>query len=82
LPDNGLHIYYNIRSLVEKSSNSPDGFPWTLPANKDSQYEYGKGTLPRADELFDRGVGMPVHSCLSEEQENDYVQLCRQAYLK
>jgi dTDP-4-amino-4,6-dideoxygalactose transaminase len=82
LPDNGLHIYYNIRSLVEKSSNSPDGFPWTLPANKESQYEYGKGTLPRADALIARGVVMPVHSCLSEEQEADYVKLCRQAWLE
>lgn len=82
LPDNGLHIYYNIRSLGDKSSNSPDGFPWTLPANKESQYEYGKGALPRSDELLGRAVVMPVYSSLSEEQEKDYVQLFQQAYLK
>ena len=31
LPDYGLHVYYNVKALVEKCSNSTDGFPWTHP---------------------------------------------------
>jgi len=40
--------------LVEKHSNSPDGFPWTLEANKESVYNYNRGTLPRSDDLMEK----------------------------
>ncbi|MBI2437491.1 MAG: DegT/DnrJ/EryC1/StrS family aminotransferase, partial [Lentisphaerae bacterium] len=36
--DFGMHVYSNIHSLVRKHSNSFDGFPWTLEANKLSVY--------------------------------------------
>lgn len=79
LPDYGLHVYYNIRALVDKTSNSPDGFPWTHPANRDGTYEYGRGALPYTDEVLDRSVVLPVPSCLTEEQEQLFVALFRQA---
>lgn len=80
LPDYGLHIYYNILSLVNKTSNSPDGFPWTHPMNEKSRYTYSKGALPRTDDLLERSVVLPVPSCLTEEQERSYVDLFRKAY--
>ena len=77
LPDYGLHIYYNIQALVRKTSNSPDGYPWTHPKNQDSDYNYAKGALSKADDLFERSVIIPIASCLTEEQENLFVDLFR-----
>jgi len=75
----GLHIYSNIRALVEKRSNSPDGFPWTHPANSGSQYDYGPGALPRTDDLFVRGVVVAVPSRLTEEDERAFIAAFRDA---
>jgi 8-amino-3,8-dideoxy-alpha-D-manno-octulosonate transaminase len=80
LPDYGLHVYSNILALVKKSSNSPDGFPWTHPKNTDSEYGYGKGALPETDALLARSVVLPVPSCLSREQEEEFAALFRKAW--
>ncbi len=65
----GLHIYYNIPSLVDKVPLSDAGNPWNLAENAESEYNYDKGTCPHSDALFARSVLVPVPSCLTAEQE-------------
>jgi len=81
LSDYGLHIYHNIRSLVERIPLSPAGNPWSLPQNADSVFEYAKGTCPTSDDLFDRSVIITVPSRLTVEQERQMAQTIRNAIL-
>lgn len=69
LADYGLHIYYNIKSLVSKLPLSPAGDPWNHAANRNSIYSYEKGACPQSDRLFARSVLIPVPSCLNPDQE-------------
>ncbi|NLX03799.1 MAG: DegT/DnrJ/EryC1/StrS family aminotransferase [Phycisphaerae bacterium] len=69
IADYGLHIYYNIPSLVGKVPLSSAGNPWSLPQNAESRYDYGQGACPRSDELFTRAVLVPIPSKLTAEQE-------------
>ena len=71
--DFGMHVYSNIHSLVGKHSNSPDGFPWTLEANKRSVYDYGKGALPRSDDLMGRSIILPVPSVMTKQDVQDVI---------
>lgn len=79
MPDYGLHVYYNIKALVEKRSNSPDGYPWTHPANAPLARDYAKGALPRTDALLDVAVSLPVPSIMDEQLERQYIDLFRKA---
>ncbi len=79
LPDYGLHVYYNVRALVEKRSNSADGFPWSHPSNAALVRDYRRGALPRTDDLLARSVVLPVPSRLTPQQEDDYVAVFRKA---
>ncbi len=79
LAEYGLHVYSNVRALAEKQSNSPDGFPWSHPANARSNYNYGRGALPRTDDLLDRSVIVPVPSCLSSRDEADMIAIIKRA---
>jgi 8-amino-3,8-dideoxy-alpha-D-manno-octulosonate transaminase len=69
----GLHIYYNITSLVNKTSVSADGYPWTHPLNKSADYAYGKGTLKNLDDLVSRSSIMAVPLILTQKDINDIV---------
>jgi 8-amino-3,8-dideoxy-alpha-D-manno-octulosonate transaminase len=69
----GLHLYYNNVSLVRKTGVSP-GFPWDLAENRGLVPEYGKGTCPVADSLFERSILLPIPSCLSEHDEDDIIR--------
>lgn len=69
----GLHIYYNIPSLVHKTGVDKGNAPWSLAENRDSRTEYGKGTCPHADSLFERTCLLAVPSCLTEKDENDII---------
>ena len=69
IADYGLHIYYNIPSLVGKVSLSPAGNPWSLAENAESVYSYDKGTSPQSDALFERSILVPIPSRLTPEQE-------------
>ena len=80
LPAYGLHVYYNVKALVEQRSNAADGWPWTHPANVPLRREYARGSLPQTDELLARGVALAVPSKLTREQEDDYVAAFRQAH--
>jgi dTDP-4-amino-4,6-dideoxygalactose transaminase len=79
LSDYGLHIYHNIRSLVERIPLSPAGNPWSLPQNADSVLEYGKGTCPTSDDLFERSVIITIPSRLTAGQEQEMTQIIRNA---
>lgn len=69
----GLHIYYNIPSLVQKTSIDNSNFPWGLAENRDSRAEYGKGTCPQADSLFEKTILIAIPSCLTRQDEEDVV---------
>ncbi len=62
----GLHIYYNIPSLVGKVPLSPAGNPWQLA---EGVHDYHKGACPKSDALFARSVLVPIPSRLTKDQE-------------
>ena len=64
----GLHIYYQNVSLVEKHAINSAGRPWSDPLNVFAKdISYGKGTLPRMDDLIERSSLIPVSPHLSEK---------------
>jgi 8-amino-3,8-dideoxy-alpha-D-manno-octulosonate transaminase len=73
MEDWGLHLYYNILSLVYRTSNDRSGFPWNLAENKDSTARYERGTCPQADDLFARSLLLAIPSCLSPQDETDII---------
>jgi len=79
LSEYGLHIYHNIRSLVEKVPLSPAGNPWSLLQNADSVFEYGKGACPTSDNLFERSIIITIPSRLTAEQEREMAQAIKNA---
>lgn len=79
LSEYGLHIYHNIRSLVEMAPLSPAGNPWSLPQNAGCHFAYAKGTCPTSDDLFERSVIITLPSRLTEKQEQDMAQAIRHA---
>ncbi|MBI5547185.1 MAG: DegT/DnrJ/EryC1/StrS family aminotransferase, partial [Deltaproteobacteria bacterium] len=79
LPEWGFHVYSNIPQLVQRLSNSPDGFPWTHPANAESRYSYARGALPQSDELFARSVLQMVPSNSTDEDVQDMIAIYRRA---
>jgi dTDP-4-amino-4,6-dideoxygalactose transaminase len=70
----GLHLYYNITSLVEQRSADRRGFPWRLAENAGLAQRYGKGTCPSADSLFERSIIMSIPSCLTAQDEDDIIR--------
>ncbi len=74
MTDWGLHLYYNIRSLVNRSSVDGRGFPWNIPANAGLGGSYAKGTCPVADSIFERSILLPIPSCLTRRDEDDIIQ--------
>jgi 8-amino-3,8-dideoxy-alpha-D-manno-octulosonate transaminase len=72
--DWGLHLYYNVVSLVARRSVDDRGFPWSLSENAGSEMRYQKGTCPHADDLFERSIIMSIPSCLSTKDEDDIIQ--------
>lgn len=70
----GLHLYYNVASLVSRSSIDDRGFPWKLAENAGLERRYDKGTCPVADSLFERSIILAIPSCLVERDEKDIIQ--------
>lgn len=73
MTDWGLHLYYNIVSLVQHTSVDPLGSPWSLNENLGSRRDYGKGACPTADGLFERSILLPIPSSLTEQDEADII---------
>ena len=71
--EEGLHVYSAMRNLTEKRSVSPDGFPWTHPANAPHVGKYHKGVLPRTDELMGQFVGIWMPPTMTEEDDRDII---------
>ncbi|MEO7145072.1 MAG: DegT/DnrJ/EryC1/StrS family aminotransferase [Bryobacteraceae bacterium] len=70
----GLHLYYNIASLLRKTSVDRRGNPWNLVENSESKHSYGKGACPVADSLFERSIILAIPSCLTTPDEADIIQ--------
>ena len=70
----GLHLYYNVASLVNKRGISPVS-PWQMAENKASAgVSYGKGTCPHLDDLFSRTVLLCVASILTDQDVGDIIK--------
>ena len=74
MTDWGLHLYYNIASLVDRRSVDGRGFPWTLGENAGTEMRFQKGTCPNADRLFERSIIMSIPSCLIPGDEDDIIR--------
>jgi len=74
MTDWGLHLYYNLVNLVQRSSTDVAGLPWRLAENSESRVEYTKGTCPVADSLFERSVLFAIPSSLLESDEDDIIR--------
>lgn len=76
--DWGLHWYSNIPGLVNKRSNSADGFPWSHPLNAFAhEYSYSHGALPQCDAMHARGALLTIASVLSDHDVNDIIAAMR-----
>ena len=75
----GLHIYFNIPSLVNKIGVSSTGDPWELTENRESVYDYNRGACPASDALFGRSVLVPIPSKLTSAQEKFAAEAIRDA---
>jgi dTDP-4-amino-4,6-dideoxygalactose transaminase len=70
----GFHLYYNIASLTQMTSVDRGGFPWSLTENAGLRMQYGKGTCPVADGLFETSILLAIPSSLTEEDESDIIR--------
>jgi len=69
----GLHLYYNIASLVGHRGVDARNFPWNLAENSGMERSYAKGACPTADSLFERSILIAVPSCLKPGDEDDII---------
>ena len=68
MPEWGLHIYYQVPSLVKKRGTSSAGRPWSDPLNEFAKdYSYDKGTCPVEDDLVSRGNLFSIPPALTNE---------------
>jgi 8-amino-3,8-dideoxy-alpha-D-manno-octulosonate transaminase len=73
MTDWGLHLYYNITSLVARRSVDGKGFPWSLTENAGAEMRFQKGACPNAVALFERSIIMSIPSCLTTADEDDII---------
>jgi dTDP-4-amino-4,6-dideoxygalactose transaminase len=75
----GLHIYYNLPSLVHKRPSMGSRSVWELSENRFAHdYTYDKGTLPYLDSLIERTVIF----CIASNLNNEHKQVIRDAFKK
>lgn len=73
----GLHIYYNVASLVNKRGLSAVS-PWQLAENRASAgISYAKGTCPHLDDLLSRTTITCIASILTDEDVQDIIKAYR-----
>jgi len=73
----GLHIYYNVASLVNKRGLSAAS-PWQLAENRASaNISYAKGACPHLDDLLSRTMITCVASVLTDEDVQDIIAAYR-----
>ena len=77
MDDWGLHLYYNVASLVNKRSVSGLSV-WQLAENRASaDVSYEKGTCPHLDDLISRTVICCVASVLTDGDVSDIIAAYR-----
>ncbi|MFA7173241.1 MAG: DegT/DnrJ/EryC1/StrS family aminotransferase [Kiritimatiellia bacterium] len=77
MDDWGLHIYYNVASLVNKRGISAVS-PWQMAENRASAHvSYAKGTCPHLDDMISRTVIFCIASVLTEEDVQDIIAAYR-----
>ena len=70
----GLHIYYNVASLVNKRGISAVS-PWQMAENRASAHvSYAKGTCPHLDDLISRTMIFCVASILTDADVEDIIK--------
>ncbi len=75
----GLHIYYNLPSLVQKRPSMGSRSVWELSENSFAKdYTYDKGTLPHLDSL----VGKTVLFCIASNLNDTHKEVIRKAFIK
>jgi dTDP-4-amino-4,6-dideoxygalactose transaminase len=79
LADYGMHIYFNVRQLVEQTPLSPAGNPWKLPQNRSLRRSYARGACPVSDALFARSILLPVPSRLTKSHEKAAAKIILEA---
>lgn len=73
----GLHIYYNVASLVNKRGISAVS-PWDLAENRASaDVSYAKGACPHLDDLLSRTMLMCIASVLTDQDVDDIIAAYR-----
>lgn len=77
----GLHWYFNIPSLINKTSWCEDGFPWSHIKNQFAvNYDYNRGHLPICDDLAARAFLLTIASNLSDEDISDIITAFYKVY--
>lgn len=77
MDDWGLHIYYNVASLVNKRGISAVS-PWQMAENRPSaDISYAKGTCPHLDDRVSRTMIFCVASILTQTDVQDIVAAYR-----
>ncbi len=74
--DWGLHLHWEITSLVNKNSVHSSGRPWTDPLNEfHTEISYEKGVLPVMEDLTERSIIMTVPPILTDETINQVLDI-------
>ncbi len=77
MDDWGLHIYYNVASLVNKRGIAGVS-PWQMAENQASSgISYAKGTCPHLDDLVSRTMIFCVASILTQTDVQDIIAAYR-----
>ncbi|MFC2126035.1 DegT/DnrJ/EryC1/StrS family aminotransferase [Bacteroidota bacterium] len=74
----GLHIYFNLPNLVNKTVGMGDKSVWELEENSFAKdYQYGKGSLPNLDSYVERTVLF----CIASNLNDDHKEIIRNAFV-
>jgi len=74
--DWGLHLHWEVTSLVNKQSVHSSGRPWTDPLNDfHTEITYQKGILPVMEDLAERSIMITVPPIMSEELANQVIEI-------
>lgn len=76
IADWGLHLHWEVTSLVNKQSVHSSGRPWTDPLNTfHTEITYEKGVLPQMEDLAERSILMTVPPILTEDLVNQILEI-------
>lgn len=74
----GLHWYFRNKSLVNRRSISPNGWPWTAPENAFAKkYSYERNALPGCDDLAGRAALLMIPAKMTGQDIKDFTAAFR-----